>query len=133
MHAAKWASFIPLQEALIMVPNPLFYPLLVVALILICLLIHVGWPDKPLPMPQPPLASNKRQRTRAKEPKPFPGLIHTPRCEACEQRANACPTVPGSPPSCIRFTRGRRHTVNTHSHFCPDPDCPNLVNTDSVG
>ena len=107
-----------------MVPNQLFYPLLVVALDLICLLIHVGWPDKPLPMPQPPLASNKGRRPRSKEPKPFTGLIHKPLCEACEQGANARPTAPGSPPPFIHFTRGRRRTVNTHSHFCPDPDCP---------
>ena len=50
-----------------MVPNLLFYQLLVVALILICLLIHVGLPDKPLPLPQPPLEPYKRRRTRSKE------------------------------------------------------------------
>jgi hypothetical protein len=30
-----------------MVPNLLFYPLLLVALVLICLLLHVGWPTPP--------------------------------------------------------------------------------------
>ena len=35
-----------------MVPTPLFYQLLVVALVLLCLLIHVGLPDMPLPKPQ---------------------------------------------------------------------------------
>lgn len=50
-----------------MVPTPLFYQLLVVALVLICLLIHVGLPDMPLPKPQPPLASNKRRRRRSQE------------------------------------------------------------------
>ena len=30
------------EDFIIMVPNPLFYQLLMVALILICLLIHVG-------------------------------------------------------------------------------------------
>ena len=35
-----------------MVPNPLFYQPLVVALVLICLLLHVGLPDMPLPKPQ---------------------------------------------------------------------------------
>ena len=70
-----------------MVPNPLFYQLLMVALILICLLIHVGLPDKPLPLPQPPLEPHKRRRTRSKEPKPFPGLLHKPLCAACAQGA----------------------------------------------
>ena len=37
-----------------MTPNPLLYQLLVVALVLICLLIHIGLPDKPLSMPTAP-------------------------------------------------------------------------------
>jgi hypothetical protein len=82
-----------------MAPNPLFYQLLVVALVLICLLIHVGLPDKPLPMPQPSLASNKRRRKRSKEPKPVPGLIRTPLCEACAQRARCPPQSAGRTPS----------------------------------
>ena len=106
-----------------MAPNPLFYQHLVVALVLLCLLIYVGLPDQSLPRLQLPLASNKRRRTRAKEPKPFPGLIRKPLCEACTQGAEARPQVPGFPPPLIRFTRGRRRTVNTQSHFCPDPDC----------
>jgi hypothetical protein len=106
-----------------MVPNQLFYQLLMVALILICLLIHVGLPDKPLPMLQPPLAPHKRRRKRSKEPQPFPGLLHKPLCEACAQGADVHSKAPGSPPPIIRFTRGRRRTVDTHSHFCPDPAC----------
>ena len=87
-----------------MAPTPLLYQLLVVALVLICLLLHVGLPDKPPSMPQPPLASPKRRRTRSKELKPFPGLIRKPLCEACAQGTDARPTAPGSPPPFIRFT-----------------------------
>jgi IS1 family transposase len=101
----------------------LFYQLLVVALILICLLIHIGLLDTPLSMLQPPLEPHKRRRTRSTAPKPFPGLIHKPLCEACEQGADGHSKAPGSPPPIIRFTRGRRRTVDTHAHFCPDPDC----------
>jgi hypothetical protein len=111
------------KEARIMVPTPLFYPLLVVALVLICLLIHVGLPDMPLPKPPPPLASKKRRRKRSKEPKPFTGLIHQPLCETCAQGADARPQAPGEPPPIIAFTRGRRRTVDTQSHFCPEPNC----------
>ena len=89
-----------------MVPNQLLYQLLVVALILICLLIHVGVPDKPLPMPQPPLEPPKRRHKRSKDPKPFPGLIHKPLCEACAQGADVHAKAPGSPPPIIRCTRG---------------------------
>jgi transposase-like protein/IS1 family transposase len=111
------------EEDFIMVPNPLFYQLLTVALILICLLIHVGLPDKPLSMPQPRLDPHKRRRTRSKELKPFPGLLYKPLCAACAQGADVRAKMPGSPPPIIRFTRGRRRTVDTHAHFCPDPDC----------
>ena len=110
-NAVQWTSFIPLEEDLIMAPNPLFYQLLVVALVLICLLIHIGLPDKPLSLPQPPLASTTRRRTRSTAPKPFPGLLRKPLCEACAQEAEARPTASGSPPPFIRFARGRRRTV----------------------
>ena len=106
-----------------MAPNQLFYQLLVVALVLICLLIHIGLPDKPLPMPQVPLVSNKRRRKRSKEPKPFPGLIHKPLCETCEQGVDTRPKASGSLPALLTFTRGRRRTVDTSQHFCPDHDC----------
>jgi transposase-like protein len=33
------------------------------------------------------------------------------------------PKAIGSPPPVIIFTRGRRRTVDTSGHFCPDPDC----------
>jgi hypothetical protein len=61
-----------------MVPNVLFYQLLVVALVLSCLLIHVWWPDAPRATPAMPLKPNKPRRTRSKEPKPFTGYIHKP-------------------------------------------------------
>ena len=91
------AKNLQMEEDLIMAPNLLFFQLLVVALALICLLIHVWWPDTLLPLPQPPRKSNKRRRTRAPEPQPFPGLIHKPLCEACEQGTEARLKAPGSP------------------------------------
>ena len=106
-----------------MAPNLLLYQLLLVALVLLCLLIHVGWPDMPLAMPQPPLVSNKRRRTRSKEPKPFIGLLHKPFCETCEQGADTRPKAAGSPPALLIFARGRRRTVDTSQHFCPDHAC----------
>jgi IS1 family transposase len=106
-----------------MASNSLFYQLLLVALVLICLLIHVALPDDAPRAPQTPPASNKRRRKRSTEPKPFPGFIHKPLCEACEQGADVASTAPGSPPPIIRFTQGHRRSVDTRSHFCPAPDC----------
>src|SRR5512145_325782 len=106
-----------------MASNPLFYQLLLVALVLICLLLHVGLSDNPPHVPNTPPEPNLRRRRRAKEPKPFTGLIHKPLCEACEQGADDRAQAPGAPPPMIIFTRGRQRTVDTHKHFCPAPDC----------
>jgi hypothetical protein len=37
-----------------MAPNLVFYQLLLVALVLICLLVHVWWPAHPTPTPRTP-------------------------------------------------------------------------------
>jgi IS1 family transposase len=106
-----------------MVSNPLFYQLLLLALVLICLLLHVGLPDDPPRAPKTPPESNNLRRKHSTDPKPFPGFLHKPLCAACEQGADARIKVPASPPPVIAFTRGRRRTVDTRSHFCPKPNC----------
>ena len=106
-----------------MASNPLFYQLLLVTLVLICLLLHVGLTDNPSRVSNAPLEPNLRRRRRTKEPKPFIGLIHKPLCEACELEADRRPKAPESPPPMITFTRGRRRRIDTHAHFCPAPSC----------
>ena len=106
-----------------MMPNLLFYQLLLVALVLLCLLIHVAWPDATPPTSPVPLKPDKPRRKRANEPKPFTGYIHKPVCERCEPGTESRPKPPGSPPPVIIFTRGRKRTVDTSGHFCPTPDC----------
>ena len=106
-----------------MTPNLLFYQLLVVALVLICLLIHVWWPEPRSPAYQMSLKPDKPRRKRSKEPKPFTGYIHKPLCEACEKGTDTSPKAPGSPPPILTFTRGRKRTVDTHAHFCPKTNC----------
>jgi IS1 family transposase len=107
----------------IMAPNLLFYQLLLAALVFICFLIHVWCPDDPCRPSNASLTPDKPRRKRSTEPQPFTGLIHKPLCEACEQRAEGRPKAPGSPPPVITFPRGRRRTVDTSQHFCPDHDC----------
>ena len=82
-----------------MAPNLLFYQILLVALVLICFVIYVGWPDDPSATSQILFNPDKPRRKRAKAPKPFPGLIHKPLCKACEQGTDSRPKAPGSPPS----------------------------------
>lgn len=106
-----------------MAPNVLFYQLLLVALVLLCLIMHFWWPDNPRAALQTPLQSDKPRRKRSNEPKPFTGFLHKPLCEACEQGTDIHPKAPGSPPPLLTFTRGRKRTVNTHAHCCPKPHC----------
>src|SRR5262245_55543927 len=106
-----------------MVPNVLLYQLFVVALVVICLLIHIWWRDAPSARAPAALPPDPPRRKRSTEPKPFPGFIHIPLCAACVQGTNARPTPPGAPPPVIAFARGRRRTVETRSHFCPAPAC----------
>jgi hypothetical protein len=65
-----------------------------VTLVLICLMIHVWWPDKPSVTSPTPLKPNKPRRRRSKGPRRFAGLIHQPRCEACEQGDDTRPQAP---------------------------------------
>jgi hypothetical protein len=58
-----------------MAPNLLFYQLLLVALVLICILVHVWWPNHPTPTSRTPLKPSKLRRKRSKEPKPCTGYI----------------------------------------------------------
>ena len=64
-----------------MASTPLFYQLLLIALVLICLLIHVGLQDDPPHVSKTPLEPKPRRRRRSKEPKPFAGLIQQPLCD----------------------------------------------------
>lgn len=106
-----------------MVPNLSLYQLLLIALVLICLMLHVWLPDDPPRAPTTSLEPHQPRRRRAKAPKPFTGLIHKPLCDACEQGLDARPQGPGAPPPVVIFTRGRRRSVDTQHHCCPDQDC----------
>src|SRR5918995_912501 len=107
----------------IMAPNLLFYHLLLAALVFLCLLMHLWCPAGPCHPSTTSRPPDPPRRQRFNDPKPFTGLLHKPLCEACAQRAEGRPTAPGSPPPVITFPRGRRRTVDTSQHFCPDHDC----------
>src|SRR5262245_1265938 len=89
-----------------MVSTPLSYQLLLVALVLICLLLHVVWPDDPPRAPTPSPQPHQRRRPRVKEPKPFPGSStnrcaepvnrqprRSPRRRASHRRSSVTPKV----------------------------------------
>ena len=106
-----------------MMPDPLFYRLLLVGLVWLCLILHVVWPyDRATAGPTTPRPA-KAPPKRSSDPKPFPGLPRTPPCAACEQVHEHVPQPPSCPPPRIVPTRGRPRQVETSQHFCPYPDC----------
>ncbi len=106
-----------------MMPDPLFYRLLLVGLVWLCLILHVVWPyDRATAGPTTPRPA-KAPPKRSSDPKPFPGLPRTPPCAACEQVHEHVPQPPSCPPPRIVPTRGRPRQVDTSRHFCPYPDC----------
>jgi hypothetical protein len=104
-----------------MVSALIFFSLVLIVLVWLCLLLHWAWPRDPAAYPLPP-ASPPALPKRQREPKPFAGLTHKPPCDACEQAPDARPQAPSAPPRLVS-TRGRRRQVDTSTHFCPNPDC----------
>ena len=103
--------------------DPLFYKLLLVGLLWLCLMLHVMWPDDRASSGQQTSLLAKAPRKRSKVSTPFPGLTHKPHCDACEDATASRPQSPCAPPPPIISTRGRRRAVNTAYHFCPAPAC----------
>jgi hypothetical protein len=101
-----------------MMPSDLgFYPFACVLFILLCLLRCWLWRHgKTIPS-----ACKPPRPTR--DPKPFAGLTHKPKCEACEQGGGAHLQAPGAPPPRMVVTRGRHRLVDTTGHFCPRDAC----------
>src|SRR5215813_7011223 len=113
----------PLRGDFAMVSHLLFYQLVLVALVWLCLMLQWAWPSDPAPVspttPEPPGPRPKRHR----EPTPFAGLTTKPHCDACEPGSAPRPQTPSAPPPRMVPTRGRRRQVDTSRHFCPNPDC----------
>jgi hypothetical protein len=60
---------------------------------------------------------------RKREPKPFAGYTHKPKCELCDHGIDSHPLAPGVPPPRMIFTRGRRRQGDTTGQFCPQATC----------
>ena len=91
-----------------MMPDPLFYRLLLVGLVWLCLMLHGAWPSDPTagcptaPEPTPPLPKRRR------EPAPFAGYTQKPHCDACEHATAPRPQSP-------------RRSTPTHRHDARAP------------
>jgi hypothetical protein len=106
-----------------MVSHHIFYQLVLLGLLWLCMMRHVMGPsDRPVRAPRPPQPVAP-PRKRSKEPTPFAGLLHTPHGAACEPAAQAPEALPPPAPLPIISRRGRPREVDTAQQFCPPPTC----------
>jgi len=103
--------------------HPLFDALLILACLWLGMLLWWAWLKGRSALTLTICLPAKPMRKRAQEPKPFAGLTHKPLCDACEQAAEPQQLTSSSPPPVLTSTRGRRRTIDTERHFCPDGDC----------
>ena len=114
-----------------MAPHLLFYQLLLVALVLVCLMVHVWWPDAPRAIPQTPRRPTPLRRKRSPTPKPFLDSSINRFVKPVNRGPQHAPRRRTSPPL-VRFTRGRQRTVDTQAHFCPARSVPTMAGADAA-
>jgi IS1 family transposase len=107
-----------------MVSDLIFYELVLLGLLWLCVMLHWAWPSDCLTGELRPSKPAPSPRKHSRDLQPFPGLLSKPHCVACEQAAQepAAPPPPTPPPP-ITSSRGRPRQVDTSRHFCPNPDC----------
>ena len=54
---------------------------------------------------------------------PLPDSPKSPSVTRVSRPLNSDRQAPSSPPPVLTFTHGRRRTIDTERHFCPDGDC----------
>jgi hypothetical protein len=106
-----------------MIPHHVYYQLVILVLLWLCLMMSHLWPSPTGGAPKPPTPPIKPQRRRSHAPKPFAGLTHKPPCAWCEQETDE--TAPASPqrPDPMPPTNRRPRMVDTSMHFCPHTGC----------
>jgi IS1 family transposase len=105
-----------------MIPHHIYYQLVIVGLLWLCVMLHYVWPSPDAVSPPPPVPPQLK-RKRSKEPKPFMGLTTKPHCDVCEHATAPHLHAPAALPPRLVPPRGRRRQVDTAMHFCPNPDC----------
>ena len=105
-----------------MIPHHIYYQLVIVGLLWLCVMLPYVWPSQDAVSPPPPVPPQLK-RKRSKEPKPFVGLTTKPHCDVCEHAAAPHLHAPAALPPRLVPPRGRRRQVDTSMHFCPNPDC----------
>src|SRR5262245_61209132 len=101
-----------------MVSHLFFYQLVLVALVWLCVMLHLARHRGPAPVGPPTPEPPGPRRKRKHEATPFAGLTTKPHCHACAHSGAPRPQAPSAPPPRMVPTRGRRRQVDTSMHFC---------------
>ena len=106
-----------------MIPHHVYYQLVILVLLWLCLMMSHLCPSPTGGAPKTPPPPLKPKRRRSHEPKPFAGLTQKPHCALCEQETDE--TAPASPqrPDPMPPTNRRPRMVDTSMHFCPHAGC----------
>jgi transposase-like protein/IS1 family transposase len=106
-----------------MIPHHVYYQLVMLVLLWLCLMLPHLWPSPPGVAHKIPTQSIKSRRKPSREPKPFAGLTQKPHCALCEQQTAEDAPAPPPRPAPMPLTHRRPRTVDTSMHFCPHLHC----------
>jgi IS1 family transposase len=106
-----------------MIPHLVYYQLVLLVLLWLCVMLPHLWPSPPGETPKTSGNPIKPNRKRSRESKPFAGLTHKPPCALCEQAVEQRTSAPPRRPDPMPPTHRRPRTVDTSRHFCPHADC----------
>jgi hypothetical protein len=106
-----------------MSPHLVYYQLVILVLLWLCVMLLSLWPSPPGGATKTPTKSITPKRKRSIEPKAFEGLTQQPHCALCEQEIGETAPAPPLRPDPMPPTNRRPRTVDTSMHFCPHTDC----------
>jgi hypothetical protein len=106
-----------------MIPHLVYYQLVILILLWLCIMLPQLWSSPPGGTPKTPTPSIEPKRRRCREPKPFAGLTQKPHCTLCEQGPVDTAPEPLRRPDPRPPTHRRPRTVDTSMHFCPHLNC----------
>jgi hypothetical protein len=106
-----------------MIPYLVYYQLVILILLWLCIMLPHLWPSAPDRMPKKPTDTIISKRKHSSAPKPFAGLTHKPHCALCEHETGEATPLPLGRPHPMPPKNRRPRTVDTSMHFCPHPEC----------
>jgi hypothetical protein len=106
-----------------MIPHLLYYQLVILVLLWLCVMLPYLWPSPGSHPKQAEPTPIKAKRKRSNESKPFAGLTQKSHCELCEQASHQTPPPPPIRPDPMPPTNRHPRTIDTSRHFCPHTAC----------